>query len=98
MTRRAVFRPEAEAELLDTWDWYERQRPGLGDELIGCVDAAVSRALRSPELDAPIQDEVRRILVRRFPFAVFYVVEPDQIVILAVAHARRDPGFWRDRV
>jgi plasmid stabilization system protein ParE len=84
-------------EMLDTWAWYEGQRAGLGHELVGCVDAAIARAARSPDLDAPVHGDVRRILVRRFPYAVFYFVEGETIVVLAVAHASREPGFWLGR-
>lgn len=91
------FRPEARAELVDAWSWYEEQRPGLGDELAACVEAAIAKAAREPEAYARVHDDVRRVLVRRFPYGVFYVVEDGELLVLAVAHGRRRPHDWRDR-
>ncbi len=97
MSLRIHFRPEARAELVEAWAWYEEQRPGLGDDLVACVEAAISKAARQPEAYAHVYEGVRRVLVRRFPYGVFYVVEDGELLVLAVAHARRRPNFWRDR-
>lgn len=91
------FRPEARAELVEAWAWYEEQRPGLGDELAACVEAAIGKAARQPDAHAEVHEGVRRVLVRRFPYGVFYVVEGGELLVLAVAHGRRRPHYWRDR-
>lgn len=97
MSLPITFRPEARAELVEAWSWYEEQRPGLGDELAACVEAAISKAARQPDAYAEAHEGVRRVLVRRFPYGVFYVVEAGALLVLAVAHARRRPLYWRDR-
>lgn len=97
MSLPIAFRPDARAELVEAWAWYEEQRPGLGDELAACVEAAISKAARQPDAYAEVHEGVRRVLVRRFPYGVFYVVEAGVLLVLAVAHARRRPQYWRDR-
>jgi len=57
------FRPEARAELIDAWSWYEEQRPGLGDEMVSCDEAAIARAARDPLLFQRVHGEIRRVLV-----------------------------------
>ena len=97
MTLPVVLRPEARAELIEAWAWYEQKRPGLGDEMIGCVEAAIGAAGRDPTLYAVIHGDVHHVLVRRFPYSVFFAVEGAQLLVLAIAHVRRDPGYWLDR-
>lgn len=84
-------------EVVEAWVWYEEQRPGLGDEMLACVDAAVAKAARTPEAFPLCHGAARRALVRRFPYAVFYMVEGVELVVLAVAHERRRPGYWAGR-
>jgi plasmid stabilization system protein ParE len=92
-----LFRPEAATELAEAWDWYESRREGLGAEFGTCIEAAISHAARSPDANPRVHGEVRRALVRRFPYGVFYVVEGQALLVLAVAHARRQPGYWLAR-
>jgi plasmid stabilization system protein ParE len=60
-------------------------------EFLACIEAALSSISRNPELHSAVHDEVRRALVRRFPYGVFYIVEQERIVVLAVFHGHRDP-------
>ena len=91
LIRDVVFRPEAERELADAYAWYEEQRPGLGEEFLACVEAALAQARRNPRLYQPVHRNVRRVLTRRFPYGIFYLVEEQRLVIVAVFHGRRDP-------
>jgi toxin ParE1/3/4 len=98
MKRPLIIRPEAEFDLAEAYGWYETQLPGLGSQFLLSVDAALASIQRTPELYPVIHKNVRRSLIRRFPYGVFYVAEQDRIVVLAVLHARRDPRSWEDRV
>ena len=98
MSRELVLHPLARFDLLDAVAWYEEQRQGLGWEMFEHVDAAMRRALRDPESFAVVEETARRVLVRRFPYAVFFQVEGDRLVVLAVSHVRRDPVDWRSRL
>jgi toxin ParE1/3/4 len=97
MTLPLIIREEAEADLAYARKWYDQQRAGLGDEFILCVDAAFERIRRMPEVNPILHKGVRRALVRRFPYGVFYRFEVDYISVLAVMHNRRDPRRWQSR-
>jgi plasmid stabilization system protein ParE len=98
MSRQLIVRPEAEAEMTDAFDWYEERVPGLGSDFLLCVDAAFSAILRSPQQFPPVHKTVRRALIRRFPYEVFFVEDDKRVVVLSVFHAKRNPKRWRERV
>lgn len=86
-------------EYEDTRDWYERRREGLGDSFRDDVDRAIARIARSPTRWPVVFVRFRRVRLRRFPYLLFYhVVDPSLALVLAVAHARRRPGYWRRRL
>ena len=91
------FHEEAEVEFREAFLWYEHQRKGLGLEFVLCVDEAIERILRSPEMYPTIHKSFRRIVVRRFPFALFYEIAGSELRVLAVFHSRRDPDRWKSR-
>lgn len=97
MSRAFVVRPEAEEDLSEARQWYENRREGLGDEFIDQVDVAFDRIRRMPLVPAPKYKDVRRVLLKRFPYAVFYHVDDNQITIVAVYHTSRDPRGWQSR-
>ena len=97
MTRRLVFRPEAESELLDARGWYEEQRFGLGRIFADAVDRTVAAILQSPFAYPRVHGETRRALVQRFPYAVYFRTIGDEVVVLAVMHGRRHPHRWQSR-
>jgi plasmid stabilization system protein ParE len=93
-----LIRPEAEAEIAEAYVYYEAAAEGLGAAFLRAVEACLAAIERSPEQYVVVHQQVRRALLRRFPYAVFYIVEPDQVVVLACFHARRDPKQWQNRV
>ena len=93
-----IIRPEARADLLDAFQWYQEQRPGLGFDFKLCVDEVISKIQRNPLIHKEIGNGIRRSVTSRFPFGVFYLVENEKIIILAVLHARRDPAKWKKRI
>ena len=97
MSLPVVLRPEARAEFDDAFDWYEQRQPGLGVDFVAQIQEVLEQISASPELYAQIFQDVRRAVVRRFPYLVFYKVEPQQVVVLAVFHTRRDPKIWQAR-
>ena len=97
MTPRLVFRPQAEAELIEARDWYESQRAGLGQAFTDTVDQAVASIIASPLAHPRVHGETRRLVVRRFPFAIYFRVLTDELVVLAVMHGRQQPQRWRER-
>ena len=93
-----IILPEAEADLEYARDWYERQRNGLGAAFLLAVQEVLQRIGRTPEVNAIVHQNVRRALTERFPYAVYYRIEGDEVIVLGVFHAGRDPREWRSRV
>ena|ERR1700687_3470937 len=92
------FTPDADAELAEARQWYAHQRQDLDIEFMEMIDDALSRVLRDPDLYPIVHRTLRRAVVRRFPFAVFYEITTDEIQVIAVFHSRRDPERWQSRV
>jgi plasmid stabilization system protein ParE len=93
-----VFLPDAEQEMLQAAVYYESQSSGLGRDYLSEVERAVQAVKESPMTWPIVEGELRRRLVRRFPFGILYRIDPEEIVIIAVAHLRRKPGYWRERI
>ena len=98
MRHELRLRPEAEADLAEAATWYESQRPGLGHAFLDQVAAVLAALAEEPRRYPKVHRGVRRALLSRFPFGVFYHIEPDRIVVLAVMHASRHPRHWKRRV
>jgi hypothetical protein len=77
--------------------WYENQTPGLGLEFLRAVDARFESIQRNAAQYPVVYRDVRRALLRRFPYAVFYRVEPGLITVLACVHSRSNPTRWKER-
>lgn len=93
-----VFLPDAEQEMLQAAVYYESQSSGLGIDYLSEVERDVQAIKESPMTWPIVEGELRRRLVRRFPFGILYRIDPEEIVIIAVAHLRRKPGYWRERI
>jgi plasmid stabilization system protein ParE len=96
-TYRLIIRPDAEAEITEAVLWYESQKRGLGSEFLRAFRAATSVLKRNPFMYQVVLADVRRILLRRFPYGVFYEVHGSEVTVLACLHAARDPEEWQNR-
>jgi plasmid stabilization system protein ParE len=92
------FHPEAEAEFISAARYYEDQTENLGLDFISSVQQTYQRILEYPESGRPFGRRLRRVLVPKFPYGLLYHVEPQRILIVAVAHLHRRPGYWRSRI
>ena len=97
MTRTLIVRAEAEADLAASKLWYEEQHEGLGARFIAEVDATFRRIEGNPLAFGFVRGKLRRALVQRFPFGVFYILTGLHIVVVAVLHAARHPRLWGKR-
>lgn len=100
MSRRLIVRPEAEADITEAALWYDAREAGLGLELTLEVRAAIRRGVENPLLYLLLRKrpEVRRILARRFPYRIFFIVRDDAIVVFAIIHAARHDRHWREQL
>lgn len=94
MALPVVYRPEVGRDLAGGFGYYERQAIGLGEQYLSAVNSAFDAIERYPEMFARVHGDVRRALVSRFPYAVFYRIESRRVVVLTVLHTARDPKFW----
>jgi plasmid stabilization system protein ParE len=98
MSLPVVLLPEAQDEFDDAFDWYEQQRPGLGLTFVGRVQDAFDRIAANPLMYRIVFQDVRKAVVRQFPYHVLFREEAHQTLVLAVFHNRRDRSVWRARV
>jgi plasmid stabilization system protein ParE len=94
MTLPVVYRRHFRQDLAAGYDWYEGQRLGLGEEFLSAVEAVLQSIESYPRMFACVHGDVRRAIVSRFPFGVFYLVEPQRILVLRILHTSRDPNLW----
>ena len=94
MALPVVYRRKVGRDLADGFAYYEGQREGLGEKFLAGVNSALDAIEHYPEMFSRVYGEVRRALVSKFPYAVFFHVEPKRVVVLTVLHTARDPKLW----
>jgi toxin ParE1/3/4 len=94
---RLVAEPRADLDVAAAYQWYESERAGLGLGFLDQLRIAYDRIADDPFRYQDLQSGVRRTLMRRFPYAVYFAVEPEVVVVLAVLHVSRDPAEWQRR-
>ena len=97
MSHRLRIRPEAEADLAEAYQWYKDKAGAVCDEFVNEVDRTFSLIGENPAMYPVVYKNVRRALVRRFPYGVFYILEKGAVTILVVSHQARDSRFWKER-
>jgi plasmid stabilization system protein ParE len=98
MNRGFIVRPLAEADLEDAARWYEDERAGLAERFFGDVDRTFALIRERPLQFPAISGDVRRALLRTFPYAVYFSASEEMVTVLAVLHMRRNPKVWRGRL
>jgi toxin ParE1/3/4 len=89
--------PEAELDLVEAIRWYDERDQELGDDLLRRVSQCIASVERNPLLFPIVHRQMRRALVRRFPFQILYEIESEEIIIYAIYHSARDPEAWKQR-
>ena len=97
MTHELRVHPEARREFNDAIDYYERESPGLGLIFTNEVDSGFARIREYPDAAPPVAKRVRRLVLAKFPFSLIYEARDDFLMVLAVAHHRKRPYYWRIR-
>jgi len=100
MKQRLIIRPEAEVDITSAVVWYDEHERGLGNQLLSEIRSAINRALATPDAYLQLRSlpAVHRILVRRFPYRIFYLKRPDAVVVFAVIHVARHDRQWLRRI
>lgn len=95
--KEVIFRPEARVDALDAFAWYETRRAGLGAEFRMAMDAAIERIALHPKVYAAHYRGLRHAMVSRFPYAVYFRLVDDVVVVVGVIHAKRSPSIAKAR-
>jgi plasmid stabilization system protein ParE len=96
--RQLLVRPAAAADIEEAYLWHEKQQVGRGEEFLAAVDSLLGEIVAHPTTYPVIHREARRALLRRFPYAVFFRVYGETVVVVACMHGRRDPTRWKARI
>ena len=98
MTLPLILRRLAQAEFDDAGDWYERRQAGRGATFTAAVRRVLSRIAATPDAFPEVYPDVREATVTGYPYALYFVVSPDRINVVAVFYTSRDPSAWQGRV
>jgi plasmid stabilization system protein ParE len=91
------FHPRVRTEMDEAYAWYESQRAGRGEDFLAAVREALDQIQEYPEMHPTVHRDIRRILIRRFPYGVYFTVGASHIWVIAVYHGKRDPAGWKSR-
>jgi plasmid stabilization system protein ParE len=94
---RIVSDARVDRDIGAVYAWYENEREGLGAELLAELRATYTRIVDGPLRYQVLRSDIRRAMLRRFPYAVYFAVEADSIIVVAVLHASRNPSAWQRR-
>lgn len=97
MSYTLTLRQEAELDIEEHFEYYNEIREGLGHDFLLCVEEALDKVQRAPLIYREIYQGLRRVYIRRFPYRIFFIVQGQQIVVMAVFHARKNPTSWNVR-
>jgi toxin ParE1/3/4 len=89
--------PRAEREALEAARWYERESSGLGAAFLEVVEQTLDTVTEAPLRFPLLHRDIRRALLKRFPYGVFFRIQPHRIRVIAILHLTRDPARWQDR-
>ena len=95
---RLIYHPDAEQELIEAAQFYEKRVTTLGTQFLDATDYAIGVIQKARERMAIIDDDVRHYLMPRFPYAIYYRAFSDHLRILAFKHHSRHPNYWRYRL
>jgi plasmid stabilization system protein ParE len=95
MSYKLILRQEAERDLIEAYEWYEEKVPGLGTDFLAVIERTLESIQENPARFPVIYRYVRRALMRRFPYGIFYFLEGENIIVLGVMHTGRNPAKWR---
>lgn len=98
MTRELILRPEATSDPVQAAEWRQTQRPHLGEEFLDAFEKLPRRIFEQPFSFPLAARGVRRAVMQRFPYVVYFTGRDDRIVVIACLHGGRDPGVWRSRL
>lgn len=92
-----IFHPEVSTEIKAAYQWYEKQAKGLGEDFLTELEQSFECIAQHPNMWPPFGESTRRFLLTKFPFSIIYSESEKNILVLAVMHNRKRPGYWGKR-
>lgn len=97
MSRKFIIRLEAENDIDSAFNWYEKQHTGLGREFALELSSSMDRIIETPRLYTELYRGIRRALIKRFPYGIYYFLNEKDIIVFAILHLGMNPTKWKDR-
>lgn len=97
MNHPLILRPEVEEDLLNAYQWYDERVPDLGLRFLESVERTLTQIEHTPQGFAEVHEGVRRALIRTFPYGIYFSIEEEKTIVLAVVHSSRHPRVWMGR-
>lgn len=97
MILSVYLRPEAEQDIEEAASWYEKQMAGLGNKFLDEILITLKRVAELPSLYPVVHRNTLRALTHRFPFGIYYLIEGERVVVVAVMHGSQNPTRWKKR-
>jgi toxin ParE1/3/4 len=91
MTYDLRFLADTEEDIFNGYAWYEEKATGLGEEFKRTVYSSTAEITRNPQIYPKVEDEIRRCLLRRFPYSIYFIIEENTVIICGFFHCARDP-------
>lgn len=95
---RIEAEPTVEIDIEAAFEWYQAEQPGLGLEFLNQLRAVYHRILDGPLNYQELRSGIRRVLTKRFPYAIYFAIEDEVVLVVAVLHTARDPAEWQSRI
>jgi plasmid stabilization system protein ParE len=95
MTYDLRFLPEVEQDVIAGYSWYEEKARGLGEEFLHMFYASANELFRNPLIYQKVYGDFRRRLLRRFPYAIYFRIDENEIIVFGLLHCARDPRTIR---
>jgi len=95
---KLVIQPEAETDIVEAAVWYDERSPAVRRRFLQTVEAALAVIADHPQRYQTIYRQVRRVVLRRFPYALLYVASEDEVNVIACIHGRQSPTRWQRRI
>ena len=95
MSNRLIIRQRAEIQITEVFNWYENKQSDLGNDFLISIEDSLTIIEHNPQAFQLKYKHVRAVYIKRFPFGIFYTVEKEKIVVMAVFHLSRNPKLWR---
>ena len=97
MNFELIVRPDSELDIEEAYEWYEERSKGLGKEFINAVEDCLFQIQNNPNIYSKVYKKIRRGMVKKFPYGIFYLIQRNTIVVLGCFHFKRSPEHWKSR-